>query len=53
MYRERLVLQNAGQDEFLVGLVNFRQQRTAGHRNDGVARELPTKLLRDLEAHAL
>ena len=53
MDRERLVLQNADLDEFLVSLVNLRQQRAAGHRDDGVAREFPTKLLGDLEAHAL
>ena len=36
---ERLLLQNAGLDELLVGLVDLREQRAAGHGHDRVPRE--------------
>ena len=49
---EGLLAEDADFDEFLVGLVNLGEERTAGHRDDGVARELPAKLLGDLETHA-
>ena len=34
---ERLFLYDPGVNRFLVSLVNFRKQRSAGHRHDGVA----------------
>ena len=39
--------------EFAVGLVDFREERTGGHRDDGVARDAPAELLHDFKAHAL
>ena len=39
--------------QFLVGLVDLRQQRAAGHRHHGVPGRAPAQLLRDLEAHRL
>ena len=46
-------LYDPGVNKFLVSLVNFREQRSAGHRHDGVARERPSQLLRNLKPHAL
>jgi len=50
---ELRLLDKAEVDEFLVGLVDLGQQGTGGHAGDRVAWKLPSKLLRDLEAHRL
>ena len=50
---EGLLVEDADFDEFLVGLVDLGEERAAGHRDDGVAREFPAELLGNFEAHAL
>ena len=39
--------------QFLVALVNFREQRAGRHRDDGVLRRAPAELLGDFIRHAL
>ena len=50
---EGLLVEDADFDKFLVGLVDLGEERAAGHRDDGVAREFPAELLGNFEAHAL
>src|SRR2546430_10957458 len=45
-----LVFHPAERDQFLEGLSDFRNQRTAGHGNDNVVRQFPTQLFRDFVA---
>src|SRR5262249_49856390 len=46
----RLFLHPAKQNKFAECLRNFRDERTASHRNDDVVRKLPPKLLGDFVA---
>ena len=47
-----LFIEDADADELLVSLVDLREERSAGHRDDGVLGQLPAELLSDFEAHA-
>jgi len=40
-------------DEFLVALMNLRQQRARRHADDGVGRDAPAGLFEDFKAHIL
>lgn len=46
-----LFIKDADADELLVGLVDLREERPAGHRDDGVLGQFPAELLGDFEAH--
>ncbi len=50
---DRLSLDEAQLDEFVEGLGNFPDQRTAGHWHHDVVGKLPAELFGDLEAHRL
>ena len=50
---KRRIFHEAELDEFVVGLVDLREQRAGGHRDDGVPRDAPAELLADFEAHRL
>src|SRR5260370_19526441 len=48
-----LVLDQTKVDEFLEGLADLANQRTAGHRNDDIVGETPSELLGDLVCRLL